>query len=78
MQEVEEEVKKNVDYETHRFTQFLNTIDLQRLEHNFSPKIDLTSTIGKAIESNIELRYKIKQQLKEKKQKLVNSNQKSS
>lgn len=28
MQEVEEEVKKNVDYETHRFTQFLNTIDL--------------------------------------------------
>jgi hypothetical protein len=35
MQVVEDEVKKNVEYERHNFTQFLNVVDIERIEHNY-------------------------------------------
>lgn len=68
VQLVEEEVMKNVEYQQHQYTQFLNTIDLERLEHNYHPKLDLMASVGRALQKNCDLRSRIKKKVSQHRQ----------
>lgn len=59
---------KNVEYQQHQYTQFLNTIDLERLEHNYHPKLDLMASVGRALQKNCDLRSRIKKKVSQHRQ----------
>ena len=63
VQNVEEEVKKNIDYETHKFTEFRRELNVERLEHNYEEKLDFNYKNVKLLRMNNQLRQKIKDKL---------------
>lgn len=65
VQLVEEEVKRNIQYETHQFTQFLSEVNIERLEHNFDLKLDLIGTNQTRLLKNNRLRQQIATRIKE-------------
>ena len=60
MQVVEDEVSRNMEYETHKFTQHHKNLDIERLELQYANKMETVSEVVQGVEENQRLREKIK------------------
>ena len=63
MQEVEAEVNKNVEYETHKFSETLSLIDIDRIEHNYEKKITEAHLVHQAQIKHQQLKSAIRTQI---------------
>ena len=52
MQIVEEEVKKNIEYTSHKYTEYLSVLDIERLEMNYGTKIEVKDRVLQEIKRN--------------------------
>ena len=71
MQHVEGEVSKNIDYETHRYTEVVKELNIERLEIQFNGKLDQVEEIKYQQLRYQELRDKLRGRIvciREKKQ----------